>query len=319
MSIQEDIPSDEPHTELFDSDGTEITKELEDETTGKPNAASETEEDASERETKKSGDSEQQAESDDQASETERESEEPDKPRIPVAALQQERVRRQQAEEQLREMGERYARLDERLNHIQEATRKPVEVPNKDEDPVAYLEYENRQLQERLKPLEEGQTAQREYAEQQAAINEVSSRTQAFEAEFQRDHPDYHDAVDFLKDQAAERYRIMGVNDPMQLQQLLTRDSLTLAHNAMTNGQNPAEVAYKLAETSGYQAETKDNGSVEDKLETIERGQRASASLSRAGGDGVPTDLTIEALANMDDDEFSKISNVQWRKMLGNT
>lgn len=288
---------------LFHDDSSEVEEQAQAELEAE-NAEETTEEKPSEQEEEKSA--EVQEGDSEGATEGDREEKAPE--RVPLASLLDERRQRQQAEGELRELRENFARLDERLNHIQQATQKE-EAPSKDEDPVAYLEHENRKLQERLKPLEEGQTNQREYAEYQQAVNEVQSRTQAYETQFAAEHPDYHDAVDFIQKRQIEHYKIMGVTDPMHMNQMLQRDALTMANNAMANGQNPAEVAYNLAKFHGFAQPAPQN-----KLENVAKGQEKSSSLSKVGGNE-SIGLTMDTVENLDDETFERITDAQWRKL----
>lgn len=77
-----------------------------------------------------------------------------------------------------------------------------------------------------------------------------------------------------------------------------------LVSNAMARGINPAKAMYDFAKARGYTGAKA--GQAEQTVETLARGQSASRSLSQGSG-GAPQGLTLEQLANMSQEEFSRV------------
>jgi hypothetical protein len=73
---------------------------------------------------------------------------------------------------------------------------------------------------------------------------------------------------------------------------------------------NPAQMIYELSKHRGY----KPASSEEDKLDTIERGQKQKALGSNGAA---PKKLTLEALAQMSDEDFAAATKGgKWASLL---
>jgi dihydroorotate dehydrogenase len=106
-----------------------------------------------------------------------------------------------------------------------------------------------------------------------------------------------------------------SVDEYRQAAQLLQEDEMAIALNAYNQGVNPAEVIYSIAKERGYNpaAQTSQNNgqSAEQKILQTQKGMQASKSLSNTGGK-TSTPLSLEALAEMDDESFDKY----WSKVM---
>ena len=134
----------------------------------------------------------------------------------------------------------------------------------------------------------------------------------------------------------------MGVTDPRERMAeiaRLEREQVAIARKA---GRRPAQHIYELAKLRGWSTPAATgnpalqpkggdpvsqpapaNDAAAAELARIERGQNAARSLSSAGG-GAPAALTAEAMANMNEAEFSALlsktagnPNAALRKLLG--
>lgn len=254
------------------------------------------------------------ADKEEAAEKEETEGEKKEVPRIPLPELQAERKRRQAAEAEAAAEREKYARLDERLKILDERM-KPPEIPDFNEDPFEHL----RQREDRtVQTVEELRKQMEDFGKQTEAQRfqeELTHRVISAENAFRQEHPDYDDAVKHLKQGRAQEYMAMGINDPAQIERMLGQEALQLAQTAMQNNMSPAEMAYNISKSRGYRSENKDKKPV-DKLDNVQKGQEKSSSLSNAGG-GEERVLDIEALANMDDEDFAKaVDGGQWEKLL---
>jgi hypothetical protein len=89
-----------------------------------------------------------------------------------------------------------------------------------------------------------------------------------------------------------------------------------MMRTAQTGG-NWAETLYSLAKARGYAPKAVP---AEKKMAQLQDGQQAAAGLSEVSGrQTVP--LSIQSLANMDDDDFYKISSnpKEWARLLGSS
>ena len=82
-------------------------------------------------------------------------------------------------------------------------------------------------------------------------------------------------------------------------------EAVELIKMAQANGRNPAEFIYQIAKANGY--------GVADAVEIIEKkqlAQQAAKTLTATGGGVVNSPMSIEALANLSQEEFD---NWYWK------
>ncbi len=233
---------------------------------------------------------------------------------VPLPELLSERKKRQAAEADAAEQREKFARVDERLNLINEKM-KPAEA-SYDEDPGAYLKAQAEQTNRAVEGLQEQLKGSNEQTEAQQHQNDLAQGVVASEAAFRVDHDDYDAAIKHLREGRAREFQAMGMNDPAQIEAALTQDALQLAQIASQSGGSPAEMAYRIAQERGYKIPVKSKAG-DEKLAVIQKGQEKSTSLSNAGGieERAPD---AEALANMDDREFDEaMKSGSWDKIMG--
>ncbi len=212
---------------------------------------------------------------------------------VPHAALHEERRRRQQLEAEVAE----FRKFKEQI----EAEKAKPAIPDLAVDPVGHFAAKTGQSEQQLAELRE-QIARQEQEKLQKTNEERFQLTVAgHERNFAKDTADYYDAMQYLRDHRAEMLKLYGVHDEGERVQILHREAMGLAWNALQTGENPAKRAYELARHLGYKAKPK----AEEKIETLQRGAGAAKSLSGKGGEGTGA-LSPEALLDMDDAEFDK-------------
>jgi len=253
---------------------------------------------------------------------------------VPYDALHEERMRRKELQDELRQLNDKFApmqerlaildRLEARLNSRQteEQQREQQEQQQREQlefeaDPIGALRKEVRGMKD-----EATQTKQQleEARQQQEQTYALQTRIAGQVREFMKDTPDYSDAFNFLMERRFGDYRAMGVSDEGELRAAFDTEAMQLAAAAMSRGKNPGQVAYEMAKSWGYTPkaagdatgaaqETPPGGSLEDELNRLERGQKASGTLSGNGG-SANTDgkkLTLQDIDNMSDDEIDKL------------
>ena len=223
---------------------------------------------------------------------------------VPLAALSEARRQakemRQKMEESERANAAAIAELNAKLERF---ANPPALEPSFDENPAENL----RQRQERLEKeqkawMEERQRVAQEteqQTKQRQVLSYVSSEVEKAEAEFSTKTPDYMDAVNYLKSVSEKNLRAQGVTDPVTIQRVTYEQALGMAANAIQQGLNPAEVAYKFAKNYGYQ-------------QKVDAGKQIKAMAEAQGrtqtmGNGKPdTQFSLAALAQMNDEELSE-------------
>lgn len=207
---------------------------------------------------------------------------------VPHAALESERQKRKAAEQRDREREVEFAKLQERLNLLNQAIestqKKPekptkLEVPDPDKDALGALkavtnnlkltEEENRLLREAREKRESEEKSQQERQKQTEAENgrvrAELSRASAEEAEFAARTPDFQDAANHIRNLRRQQLQAMGFTDQPQydpqtfsmtrpsIDQMIGQDLLQMARNAQALNKNAGEFLYSMAKASGYQ------------------------------------------------------------------
>lgn len=226
-------------------------------------------------------------------------------------ALHEERQRRQALARQYNEEREARIRLEERLQQF--APRE--QVPNVEEDPVAYFQYEQAEKDQRLQRVEQELYQRHEAERYQQYQSHVLNTYKSSVADAEKANPDFKDAYNFLINSRISELEAAGYPHTEAVQ-LTHNDEFNIVANAVRNGANPATVAYQVATARGYKpASAKQNGA--DKLDKIEQGQNENKSLSSARGGG-SIDPSIDGLMKMSDDDFMKaVNNGTFKKLAG--
>jgi len=113
-----------------------------------------------------------------------------------------------------------------------------------------------------------------------------------------------------------QELRISGYSDE-QIHSMLVEDEAAIVATALQNQTNPAKVIYDLAKHRGYQGSGNANiqnkiNANKEKIANLERGLQASKSVS-SGGVNARDSLTLEAVANMSEDELDAID---WNRLM---
>lgn len=240
---------------------------------------------------------------------------------VPLGALQEERTKRQQAQDRVQALETQNNTLLERMNKFlmdqqapkQEAPPAP-QIPDFIDDPVGHIEGLKAQFQQELVALRQELSGNTQYNQQQAQHNQLLQQVVVHENEYRAKTPDYDQAVDHFRAMKANEYAVLGLNQ-VQIQQQLSKDATGLAQMAMQRNQNPAEVLYSMAKALGYKAGTP----------TTETGQppappkAAPTSLSSLPATGRAPDekgkITAKDIATMSNEDFDKM----WEGMKENS
>lgn len=230
---------------------------------------------------------------------------------VPHGAFHAEREERKKLEGRLETERQRIARMEERFNQIVEASK--PKAPAVDQDPVGYFQHELGQVKPKLEQFEKYTQEQAHRARQaddhQRFMNAYSGAAQQYE-QVQTDFPQ---AYQFLAQGRISELMEVGY-DFTQAQQLAIEDEMRIVAKSFQDGVNPAERMYALAKKRGYAVKPPEGqkSQAEQKLEVIEKGQRANPEFSPSS-QGKPK-LTLAAIADMSDEDFAKLD---WERTVG--
>src|SRR5262245_15269151 len=231
----------------------------------------------------------------------------PEKQQIPVATLQEERKRRQDAEEKARNLELLNARMEERFRMFTEATKpqpqRPQPPPSPDTDIFGAVKHMQAE-QSRTRQEIDGYKRQ---IQQEDTLKQMRSFGAAAEREFAQANPDYYQALNHLRNARGRELAVWGMT-PEQISQQLGNEENQLLMRAHNERRDPAKMAYDLARERGYQKAAAPQGTQKQEvdLNRVEAAQRQSTSLSGVGGNSGRDVGDIEAndLLKMSDQEF---------------
>lgn len=240
---------------------------------------------------------------------------------VPAHELARERAERKALETRINQESQQNRVLKERLDiilsKIQEAERPaPEQPPNYDEDPAAYLKWQNDQILAKQQAEDERLAQESHKSQQERQFEQVRQTIKQGINQFAEATPDYNDAAKYLIEARVKELGVMGVTDQAAIRQRLEQDEVEVGYWAIQQGMSPGEVFYNLAKSRGYSGSSpgKDNSG---SLDNVKRGQQAATSLSKGGG-GATGEITTEALLAMSDDDFQKYtSGKKWQKLHG--
>jgi hypothetical protein len=147
------------------------------------------------------------------------------------------------------------------------------------------------------------------------------------ERTFAAETPDYPAAAQHLLNARHADLSASGWYAPEEIQLMLAHEAKNLAETALSRGENPAAVVYRLAQSRGYAKAEEGNGAAKvqangtpngaDRVATIARGQQQARSVGQIRGQG-PVPMTVEHLLGMSDAEYAKaIETAEGKALLG--
>ena len=217
-------------------------------------------------------------------------------------ALAEERGKRKTEAQKREQMEARFNQLMERLQTPQQ------EVPKFEENPAAHLLAQQQKLAEQIQQQNETvqQAEQRRQQEAQLAQFDHAYRTQA--SHYAQQTPEFTDAYKHLIKARHEAYEANGI-DASEYAQRLQVEERQIAHTAFVLGINPGALLHSLAMTAGW----KPKGQTVVKQPNIDTLAKGSSTKSLSGVAGKSQqNMTLEALAEMDDADFEK----NWDKLI---
>lgn len=218
-------------------------------------------------------------------------------------ALRQERAGAREAKAELEAIKARLAEVDALKEELTERRRLKAEQEMRakfEENPAEYLreqvEANNRKIEEMT--TKEQETLQKYEAEQRLTMT-IATQAQ----QFAKEAPDYHDALNFVRDRRMKEYDLWGV-PPEAREQAFLQESIQLGAQALQQGRNAAQTVYELAKTWGYAGKLTQSveASAESKILQMQNGAKAAATLST--GTAPPRESLLSRVEDMDDDEF---------------
>lgn len=187
--------------------------------------------------------------------EAEQDADRQSKRKVPLAALHEERSKRQALELQLQAQAQQLQQLQAQWQATQQAQQQAAEqaaIPDFDEDPRGYIEAKERQFAQALDQLQNGPAQQ-----QQAALQhqQVTAAVVNLEQQFMAAVPDYEQAVDLVQRNADAQIRQLYPQATEEQFQMIRSTALgEFARQCLESGANPAEKIYAKAQALGFKS-----------------------------------------------------------------
>lgn len=250
---------------------------------------------------------------------------------VPLSELISERKARQAWEQTA---ATQQQQLSEMLKMVQERakTMTPAETqaaPDPNTDPFGYINHVLSNVQATTNELQQWKQQQTQLTQAQTQSNQVLNWANQQAASFKTKTPDYDDALKFAEQ---ARFNELKAATPWasdeQIHSIIDSDKAQLVMAAAQRTMqgfptNPAELAYNYSKAKGYKivAEQKKVPDLDDKVNTITRGQEAAKGVSNTSG-GAPSEINnlqdlAAASGDMDDETFAKAFDKLAGKMKG--
>jgi hypothetical protein len=227
---------------------------------------------------------------------------------VPHGALHKERMMRKELQQRLDSMENRFQQV---ISKLDEQNQEPP--PDFEDSPLDAIKHQIDGIQQQFEKQNENLTLQQQQQQAQEYQKQLVNHYQNDAARFQESHPDFMDAYQYMYNSRVNELQAYGYPEE-QIANIMQQEELSLVYQATQNEMSPAQVVYAAAKARGYTQKQQEQSKTQDevKFDMASKGQEASRSLSNSGGK-TEKEISLEALAEMDDDEFEK----NWDKLIG--
>jgi hypothetical protein len=235
--------------------------------------------------------------------EAERDQAQQSKRKVPLAALHEERNKRQALELQLQDQAAQFQQLQAQWAAAQQAQlqqQAEAEIPDPEIDPIGFIKAKEAQFNARLDQLQNGgQQPQAEsvQAQFQRGVAEVTPVLVESERRAMQQYPDYSEAATFLQQTVAQNIRQQHPNaTPEQLQNVQTAALIQYTRMCQAQGIDPATHTYQRAQELGFKSRPR---------------REAPTSLSNLGG----SPRAPDEMGSVDASQVNSMSDVEFDKL----
>jgi len=254
---------------------------------------------------------------------------EPEKPAPQVVPLAVHIRQREKYERELSSIREQTQIGNQRLQQLMETISPPPAPVDRNTDPLGATLQEMDGLRGEMRETREMVQRRQQEETQRSQINAFQNAVIADEQEFVKQADDYPQAITYVKDLKFREYVALGL-DAHQAAARVQQDAFALAQHAFQQGMSPSELAYRMAAAVGYKRVAAKIAAAQqdDELATapVQKTQAeqavemraAGSQRSKATGGAASTGgaLTFAELANLDNEEFAKMtSGKKWDRL----
>lgn len=254
---------------------------------------------------------------------------------VPHGAFEEERSRRKAAQQEAATAREEMARLRGQLEALHAGRQPPGQTEQEkidaEKNPIAAIKALEAKLAEQERETEQS-------AAQRAEFERISAVGSRHAERFAKTQPHFFDTKAESGETVQGAYTFMRAKAAEHLQAQYpqaTRDQIIAAVDAVErkhieesvrDGENAAERLWELAVAQGYKPpvkadpepkpEPKPQKTEAEKVADLEKAQKGARSLGSVPAGGGENEIGIEALANMDEEEFAAATaGGRWEKL----
>lgn len=245
--------------------------------------------------------------------------EEPEQPRGDLRVpLREERERRRQAEQYAAQLAASQRAIGSYLEQMakqvapQQAGQEAPPAPDFETDPAGHLQHQLQTVRSALAQLQEAQQQQAQFRQQEEQAQRVVSSVNQAEASFAAQQKDYYEAVNFMRERQAAKFKALGMPEQM-IPDAVSQEMRNFAVKALSAGLNPANSLFQLAKVEGYNPPIADAAAKLDRVAqgvASTRGARSSAPASNG-------EMTLEQAARMSYKDLGKMSEEEFARLMG--
>ena len=230
---------------------------------------------------------------------------------------------RERRELKAAKLAEELAAANARIAELTKPKDEPKKeaIPDRNEDPAGWTEYELRKRDERIAKLESQtqEISRQEYSEKQR--KEAEAEVANYESLVRQKTHDYDDVKSYYANMLAASIKIVNPRITNEKLVKVVNDRLILRASELLNEgyENPIEKMYEEAKSLGYKPKQVEESKEEIKpdLKKVGDNRKRNAGTAAAQGDSGNGDLTPLSASQMTNREFSRLSKEEKKRLLG--
>lgn len=227
---------------------------------------------------------------------------------VPIHALTEQRAMNRELKEELKAAKEAQQRMEDTFQKLlSNLNEKPA--PKYEDDPLGHVANRSEVLERELKSVREELQTINKQAGQNQFLQQVSEASASAEAEFRLAHPDYDAALKYLKEVTRSDLADQGMT-AAEIERTVNAGKVGLAHAALQQGKNPAQVIYERAKRYGFKAAA----AAGDEIKRLANAGEMAKTVDGGQGAG----LTLAGLSQLPDDQVNEIikDDKKWNALI---
>ena len=248
------------------------------------------------------------------------EEKEPEKPEVKEEEASTKafiRMRKENAELR-KKLDEVLQKIEAKPEQKQEAVVNQDPEPDRNKNPLEWMEWNTRRLEGQIKELSSKQEQAYKVTEQERIYNSAVMEFQSLESDFRSTVPDYDDvSAAFVNDLAVSFKKLNPELSPQEIGQRVKDHVLYKAAEYARLGLNPVEELYSLAKVEYVPPKREEEKERKPDIRDIAKNKERSAGMAGAKGRSSSSTITTTVAADMPLSEFANLSAEDLKRLEG--